>query len=161
MQSFRAAASTQDQEACHTRTTMSSEKRGSATHADYDFCGRALALARGRPLPTGVVFTAAGVNFSLVYRHATAVSLSLAYDGRRSDPYGAPDRDLYIALHAAPQPATFKIPRSPSGRPWRRAVDTGLNPLDDVACLDEGPPVSELGDYVLKPCLMIILVSED
>jgi glycogen operon protein len=70
------------------------------------------------------------------------------------------DRDLYIAMHAGWEPTAFQIPESPSGRPWRRAVDTGLPSPDDVAGPDEGPRVAALGRYGLRPRSMVVLVSE-
>jgi glycogen operon protein len=91
---------------------------------------------------------------------AASRSLAVAYDGRRSDRDDCPDRDVYIAMHAGWEPAAFQIPTSPSGRPWGRAVDTGLPSPDDVLGLDEGPLVEGLGRYELKPRSMIVLVSE-
>ena len=44
-----------------------------------------------------------------------------------------PDRDFYVACNAWQEPLPFRVPPSPSGRPWRRVVDTALaSPLDIV-----------------------------
>ena len=45
-------------------------------------------------------------------------------------------------MNAYSGPLTFQIPASPSGRPWRRAVDTALPSPDDALGLDEGPQVA-------------------
>ena len=87
-------------------------------------------------------------------------SLAMALDGRNCDRPGVVDRDIYIALNAFWQPLTFTIPASPSGRPWRRAVDTALPSPDDALGLDEGPRVPLLHPYRLDARSMIVLVSE-
>ena len=51
-------------------------------------------------------------------------SLAFALDGRRVDRPDTVDCDLYIAMNAWNKPLWFTIPASPSGRRWRRAVDT-------------------------------------
>ena len=53
-------------------------------------------------------------------------SLAWALDGRRSDRPGLIDRDIYVAMNAYWEPVSFRIPAAPSGRPWRRAVDSAL-----------------------------------
>jgi glycogen operon protein len=87
-------------------------------------------------------------------------SLALALDGRRCDRPGIIDRDIYIALNAYWEPLTFTIPASPSGRPWRRTVDTALPSPDDALGLDEGPPIPVLHPYHVEARSTIILVSE-
>jgi glycogen operon protein len=87
-------------------------------------------------------------------------SLACALDGRRSDRPGVVDRDFYMAMNAYWEPLTFRIPAAPSGRPWRRAVDTALASPEDAVGLDEGPPVGVLQPYHVEARSMIILVSE-
>ena len=70
------------------------------------------------------------------------------------------DRDLYIAMNANPEPLDVTIPSSPSGRTWRRAVDTALPAPDDIVDEDFGPPVPVLRVYRVEAHAMIILVSE-
>ena len=89
----------------------------------------------------------------------TSRSIALALDGRRTDRPEV-DRDLYAAFHSDPEPATFRIPGSPSGRPWRLAVDTARPSPEDAWGLDEGPPVPFSTDYRLEGRSMIVLVSE-
>ena len=86
-------------------------------------------------------------------------AVALAIDGRRSD-RDAIDRDIYIAFNAHWKPTTFHIPASPSGRIWRRTVDTALPSPDDALGLDEGPCVTVMQPYRIEARSMIILVSE-
>ena len=65
-------------------------------------------------------------------------ALAFALDGRHIDRPGVIDRDLYIAMNAWWEPLVFDIPAAPSGRRWRRAVDTALPAPQDVLGLDEG-----------------------
>ncbi len=87
-------------------------------------------------------------------------SLAFALDGRRCDRPGVIDRDLYIVLNAYWKPLSFQIPASPSGRPWRRAVDTSLPSPQDALGLDEGPLVPVRHPYRVESRSTIILVSE-
>jgi glycogen operon protein len=87
-------------------------------------------------------------------------SLAWALDGRRSDRPNFVDRDLYVAVNAWAQTVSFKIPAAPSGRPWRRAVDTALPSPDDIIEEDRGPEVRVLDLYRVEAHSMIILVSE-
>ena len=86
-------------------------------------------------------------------------AIAFALDGRRSD-RDEVDRDLYVAMNAASTPITFRVPASPSGRPWRRAVDTALASPEDAVGLDQGPRVDVMHPYELAPRSMILLVSE-
>jgi glycogen operon protein len=87
-------------------------------------------------------------------------ALAFALDGRRSDRADVVDRDIYVAMNAFTQPLDFKIPASPSGRPWRRAVDTSLPSPEDIIEQDLGPRVPVLRIYRVEAHSMIILVSE-
>jgi isoamylase len=87
-------------------------------------------------------------------------ALAFALDGRRSDRADVVDRDLYVAMNAFTQPLDFKIPASPSGRPWRRAVDTSRPSPEDIIEQDLGPRVPVLQVYRVEAHSMIIFVSE-
>jgi glycogen operon protein len=89
---------------------------------------------------------------------ASSRALAFALDGRHTS--REPDRDLYAAFNSWVKPLAFEIPPSPSGRPWRRAVDTALLSPEDVVGLDEGPPVGLGSFYELAPYSMIVLISE-
>ncbi len=88
-------------------------------------------------------------------------ALAFTLDGRRCDRPGVIDRDIYIAMNAYWEPLTFQIPASPSGRPWRRVVDTSLASPEDAVGLDEGPVVPVMKPYTLQARSMIILVSDE
>jgi isoamylase len=87
-------------------------------------------------------------------------ALAFALDGRRGDRPGVVDRDIYVAFNAWREPLAFRIPAAPSGRPWRRAVDTGLASPYDIFEQDQGPRVPVLQVYPVRAHAMIVLVSE-
>jgi glycogen operon protein len=64
-------------------------------------------------------------------------------------------------MNAYVNPLDFRIPASPSGRPWRRLVDTALASPDDVVQEGSGPPVPVLDRYRVQAHSTIILVSEE
>jgi isoamylase len=86
-------------------------------------------------------------------------TIAFALDGRRTDRPEV-DRDIYAAFNSYWEPLKFRIPASPSGRPWRRVVDTAMRSPEDALGLDEGPVVPVSKDYRLEARSMIILVSE-
>jgi len=71
-----------------------------------------------------------------------------------------PDRDFYVACNAWRDAIAFRIPPSPSGRPWRRAIDTALPSPLDIVGLDEGLRVPVLSVYPVAPHSLIVLVAE-
>jgi isoamylase len=87
-------------------------------------------------------------------------SLAMALDGRGCDRPGVIDRDLYVILNAHREPLEFVIPSSPTGRPWRRAVDTALPSPEDALDLDQGPLIPLLHRYRVEARSLVILVSE-
>jgi isoamylase len=87
-------------------------------------------------------------------------SLALTLDGRSIDRPGVIDRDFYIAMNAWQEPMVFNIPAAPSGRRWRRAVDTALPAPQDALGLDEGPVISVAQPYRVADHSLIVLVSE-
>jgi glycogen operon protein len=87
-------------------------------------------------------------------------SLAMALDGRRCDRPGVVDRDIYVITNAYWKPLTFTIPASPSGRPWRRTVDTALPSPNDALDLDQGPRIPVLYKYRVEARSMVVLVSE-
>lgn len=90
---------------------------------------------------------------------ATSLSIAFALDGRQT--HREPDCDFYIALHAGADAKAFRIPPSPSGRPWRRVIDTALaSPLDILAEAD-APPVPFDTRYLLAPSSVLVLISRE
>ncbi|WP_435015765.1 glycogen debranching protein GlgX [Tundrisphaera sp. TA3] len=88
-----------------------------------------------------------------------ARALAFALDGRRGDRPEV-DRDIYVAMNAFWEPLDFTIPAAPSGRRWRRAVDTSLASPDDAVGPDQGPVVPVGQAYRAESRSMVILVSE-
>jgi glycogen operon protein len=87
-------------------------------------------------------------------------SLAFALDGRRTDRAGVIDRDIYVAMNAYYRDLIFKIPAAPSGRTWRRVVDTARPSPEDLVDPDSGPRVAVLEPYRVCSHSMIILVSD-
>jgi glycogen operon protein len=87
-------------------------------------------------------------------------SLAFALDGRRSDRRNQVDRDIYVAMNAYWEPLPFRIPAAPSGRSWRRAVDTALDSPNDILEEENRPEVPVLHVYQVQSHSMIILVSD-
>jgi isoamylase len=144
------------------------------THADFlRFSRLMIAMRRGHPVLRRRTFFSgerAGQPPEIVWHgvepsrpdfghHSRA--LAFALDGRRTDRPGVIDRDLYVAFNAWREPLGFRIPASPSGRPWRRAVDTALPAPEDITELDQGPWVPVLQVYPVRAHSMLILVSEE
>jgi glycogen operon protein len=88
------------------------------------------------------------------------LSRSIAFSLDGSQTSREPDRDIYVALNAWEEALPFQVPRSPSGRPWRRAVDTALGSPDDIVCCDRGPVVPFLSVYPAAAFSAVVLVSE-
>ena len=63
-------------------------------------------------------------------------------------------------MNAYVSPLDFRIPASPSGRPWHRFVDTALPSPDDIVEDGSGPHVPVLERYRVLAHSTIILVSD-
>jgi glycogen operon protein len=87
-------------------------------------------------------------------------AIALALDGRRVDRHPLVDRDFYMMFNAYWEPLDFRVAASPTGRAWRRAVDTALPSPDDALGLDEGPVIPVLFSYRVEARSLVILVSE-
>ena len=90
----------------------------------------------------------------------TSQSLAFALDGRYCDRPATLDRDIYVAMNSGNRPLEFKIPASPSGRGWRRLVDTTLPSPQDIVDDGEGPRIPILHPYRVAEHSLIILVSD-
>ena len=86
-------------------------------------------------------------------------TLAFALDGGLT--VREPDCDFYVACNAWEEPLHFRIPKSPSGRPWRRVVDTALATPLDIVKQSEGPKVVDDSVYPVAPFSMVVLVSEE
>ena len=85
-------------------------------------------------------------------------TVAYALDGRHTD--REPDRDIYVAINAWQDPIAFLIPKSPSGRPWRRIIDTSLPPPRDIVELEEALIVPDGGRYPVTARSLLVLISD-
>ena len=88
----------------------------------------------------------------------TSRIVAFAIDGSQTG--GEPDRDFYIACNARADPVLFRVPASPSGRPWRRVVDTALASPQDILPEEEGPRVAANRIYPLAPFALVVLITD-
>jgi glycogen operon protein len=88
----------------------------------------------------------------------TSRTLAYCLDGQQAG--REPDRDFYVAINAWEERIDFTIPRSPSGRPWHRVLDTVLPSPRDIVNLDEGPRVAAGVSYPVAGRSILVLVSE-
>jgi isoamylase len=70
------------------------------------------------------------------------------------------DRDFYVACNGWREAIDFRIPPSPTGRTWRRVIDTSLLSPFDILALDEGPPVEADTTYPVLAHSIVVLISE-
>lgn len=87
-------------------------------------------------------------------------SIAFALDGRRCDRPGVVDRDLLFLFNAYWEPLVFQIPASPTGRVWRRSVDTALPSPNDAVGQDQGPRIAVGDRYSMQARSLAIFVSE-
>ena len=67
-------------------------------------------------------------------------------------------RLAHVILNAWHEPLHFQLPPVDPTRPWRRIIDTALDPPDDVAVLDRGPNVTTTS-YRVEPHSFVFLVA--
>jgi isoamylase len=90
----------------------------------------------------------------------SAGSRTLAFSLDGSQTGREPDRDFYIACNAWEGPLPFRTPPSPSGKPWRRTIDTALPSPMDIVGLDEGPVTPAGSTYQVKGHSLVVLIGE-
>ena len=71
----------------------------------------------------------------------------------------AADLDLYLILNAYWEPLRFEVPRvyEHELRPWRRWLDTFLEPPDDICLFSNAPPIDG-SSYLVQPRSIVALV---
>ena len=89
-----------------------------------------------------------------------AYCLDGRFTGRDGDPDYRPDNDFYMAMNVTPGPLTFTIPPSPTGRRWRRLIDTAAASPDDFIPEGKGQPVLVGAKLTVAPFGMLVLISE-
>ncbi len=85
-------------------------------------------------------------------------TLAFCLDGTQTE--REHDRDFYVACNSWIDGVKFRIPRSPNGKPWRRAIDTSLLSPLDVVSPDEGPLVEAEMAYHVAGRSMLVLIAE-
>jgi isoamylase len=70
----------------------------------------------------------------------------------------AANLDLYLMLNAYWEPLRFELPPVPKAglRPWRRWLDTFIEPPDDICLFSDAPPVTD-PSYLLHPRSIVAL----
>ena len=53
----------------------------------------------------------------------------------------------------------FRLPPSPSGRPWHRVIDTALPSPQDIVLEDTSPPLAFDSRYAVAAHSLVVLVS--
>lgn len=89
---------------------------------------------------------------------ATSRTLAFCLDGTQTG--REHDRDFYVACNGWREAIGFRIPTAPTGRPWRRVIDTALLAPLDILALDEGPPVAAGATYPVTAHSVVVLISE-
>jgi glycogen operon protein len=92
--------------------------------------------------------------------HSLAFSLDGRFNGRELDPDYRIDTDFYVAMSAWREPLRFRIPPSPTRRPWRRVIDTAQAAPDDFLLEGEGPVVAPKTLYEVAPFGVLVLISD-
>lgn len=82
-----------------------------------------------------------------------AYSLDGALTGRE------PDRDFYVACNGWIDPLRFRIPPSPSGRGWRRVIDTAQPSPFDFLPEDLGPFIPVGSRFNVAAHSMLVLIA--
>jgi isoamylase len=69
------------------------------------------------------------------------------------------DGDLYLAFNAWQSPLTFELPPSPSGKPWRRVIDTGRAAPHDFVPEEQAGPLHDRTHYRVHDYSLVVLVA--
>ena len=89
-----------------------------------------------------------------------AFSLDGRFTGRDGDPDYHPDNDFYVAMNVNAGPVSFKVPPSPTGRPWRKLIDTGEASPGDFVAEGKGPVVRPGVAVPVAAFGLVVLMSE-
>jgi isoamylase len=88
----------------------------------------------------------------------TSRTLAFCLDGTQTQ--RERDRDFYVACNGWTGAIGFRVPDSPNGKLWRRAIDTSLLSPLDILGPDEGPVIPAEMTYRVAPHTMIVLIAE-
>jgi glycogen operon protein len=88
----------------------------------------------------------------------TSHTLAFCLDGSQTGQ--EPDQDIYVACNAWQEALSFRVPPSPSARPWRRVVDTALPAPLDIVEEGDGPLVAARSRYTVGAHALVVLLTE-
>jgi glycogen operon protein len=94
------------------------------------------------------------------YSRTLAYTIDGRFTGREGEADYDPDVDFYVAMNAHHEAVTFKVPPSPSGRGWRRAIDTAAPSPDDFAAEGERKAVPAGSRIEAAAFSVLVLVTE-
>ncbi len=81
------------------------------------------------------------------------------FHGREENGWKA-DSDFYIAMNGNPYPATLRIPRSPTGRPWRQIVETAATSPNDFMDEAVAPKIEVATTITILAFGLLVLKTE-
>jgi isoamylase len=85
-------------------------------------------------------------------------TLAFALDGSMTG--REPDQDIYVAINGWKDDIRFRAPLSPSGKPWRRVIDTNLPSPQEILEEEDGPRVPPGYAYVVGGRSLVVWVTE-
>ena len=65
-----------------------------------------------------------------------------------------------MACNAWKEPLDFRIPVSPTGRPWRRIIDTAPISPEDIVAEGKGPVIAANSGYRVGAHSLLVLLTE-
>ncbi|MDR3115155.1 MAG: glycogen debranching protein GlgX [Treponema sp.] len=86
--------------------------------------------------------------------------LALRMDGSKADILAdRDDNDFFIMFNAGETPVAFTVCPPLEGKPWVRAIDTGLPSPEDICTPGMEAPLAYPDQYLIKPRSMVVLIS--
>ncbi|MDR0722802.1 MAG: glycogen debranching protein GlgX [Treponema sp.] len=87
--------------------------------------------------------------------------LALRMDGSKADILAdRDDNDFFIMFNAGETPVSFKVCPPLEGKPWVRAIDTGLPAPEDICTPGMEAPLGYSDRYLTTPRSMVVLISK-
>ncbi len=82
------------------------------------------------------------------------------FHGRDDLLVGQPDRDFLVAMNGAATGDEIAVPKSPTGRRWRRLIDTAADSPDDFSAENSGAVVPSGAPLSVEAYGLVVLLSE-
>lgn len=93
------------------------------------------------------------------YSRTLAYSLDGRFTGREGELDYAADGDMYFAMNSHHEAVKFRIPESPTGRTWRRVIDTAATSPYDFQAEGQGDEVAAGSTLSLVGFSLIVLLA--